>query len=437
MLAWKDDKKRLPLIVYGARQTGKTYLIKNFAADHFDAVHIFNFESDPHLADFFSGNLEPKDILHRLGVYQNRPIQPDQDLIFFDEIQACPEALTSLKYFNEHLPQLAVIAAGSLLGLSLSPGSFPVGKVDFLHMHPMTFGEFLAASGETQLSQYRKSISRDDHIPEGLHQRLWEQFRQYLIVGGLPEAVLAWRAHDTALHERYERVRNIQQSLQKSYLADMAKHAGKQNSMHLERLWLNVVEQLGRHLDGHAKKFVFKNVLPGKKGYDQLAGTIDWLEKAGLVMKVLIAGLAQTPIAGFTKQNTFKLYLFDCGLLGAMAGIAPRIIQEYSFGMYKGFFVENFVAGELAALQDSRLFSWQENQSELEFLLERDGKILPVEVKSSTTLRATSLRIFQEKYHPEHAVILSGRNLSFDKKYNTHCIPLYLTDRLQEMLGNV
>ena len=426
---WKDKKDRRPLIMKGVRQVGKTYSLKEFGKNEFQNYHYVNFEEDEKARIVFDQDLNPRRILEELSFYLDSSIDIDHDLVIFDEIQACPRALTSLKYFSEKLPQLALCSAGSLLGLYFGSSSFPVGKVDFLEMFPMSFEEFLLGIGETRSHDYLTNCSVRTKIPEIVHSHLWELLKTYFITGGLPEVVRIYHENKDNLYNALQLVREKQQTLILGYEADMAKHSGKQNSMHINRLWRNIPSQLAREQDGSAPKYKFKDVIPGIRGYSRLAGIIDWLLTAGLIIKSHIISKALLPLSAFKEENAFKLYYFDIGILGAVSRLQPKTILDYDYGTYKGYFAENFAAQEFLCSGIGELFCWRETTAEVEFIREIDGKIIPIEIKSGWVTQAKSLNVFAGKYSPVYRVIMSARNLNINEERNVHSYPLYLAAR--------
>lgn len=427
LIRWKEKSDRKPLIVRGARQVGKTFILNEFGKTQFTRYHYINFENNRKFDTFFEDTLAPKKILNNLEVALERSIDPSTDLVIFDEIQECPRAITSLKYFQEEMPELALIAAGSLLGVRLNGVSFPVGKVEFLDMHPMTFREFLLALGDLKALEFLDKLNLDTKIPEMLHDNLWERLKLYFLVGGLPEVVKTFLMKKDKPYEAFLDVREKQRTLCLSYLADMAKHSGKVNALHLERLWRSIPSQLAKSEDGSAKRFAFKDVLPGVNRYSQLISAIDWLEAAGLILKAKIVNNANVPLSAFTKENFFKLFVFDIGILGALSELSPKSILEQTYATFKGYFAENYVAQELIANNITSLYSWQEKTAEVEFLQDMEGQIIPIEVKSGMQTKAKSLTVFCEKYDPPFVVIFSGKNLSVNEKRTKYTIPLYLT----------
>ncbi|MBI5274613.1 MAG: ATP-binding protein [Chlamydiales bacterium] len=425
LLKWKKEPNRKPLLLKGVRQVGKTHLLKEFGRLHFSQFHYFNFEKEPGLAKIFEPDLIPERILRDLSFHLNRSINVGEDLVIFDEIQELPKALTSLKYFQEDSPELHLCGAGSLLGLHLNQGSFPVGKVTFETLRPLSFEEFLMANHDKALPLIQ-TITSKSKLSEIVHEHLWDQLKRYFIVGGLPEAVATYCANQDNLFEAFSRVRKKQEDLLNTYYADIAKHSGKVNAMHIDRVFRSVPAQLQQVQDGSSARFKFKGVVPGITHYDRLAGAIDWLEATGLIIKVHIVNTGHLPFKGYAKENFFKLLAFDVGILGSMSDLSPKLILDYDYGSYKGYFAENFIAQELLASGRDHLFSWQENQAEIEFLVEIDGKAIPIEVKSGSSTKAKSLKVFSEKYTPPYQVIFSGKPLNNTHGMGIHYYPLYL-----------
>lgn len=428
LIAWKADPQRKPLLLKGVRQVGKTTLLLEFGKKYFSGVHYLNFEKEPQIASIFEPDLVPTRILSDLAFFLEKPIRPGEDLVIFDEIQEAPRALTSLKYFREECPNLHLCAAGSLLGLSLGSSSFPVGKVDFETLRPMSFEEFLTAQNDKSLP-YFKNITSNSAIPSAVHEHLLQELKHYFVVGGLPEAVSTYCQHKGDITEAFSLVRKKQSDLLLSYYADIAKHAGKVNAMHINRVFQSVPAQMSHAQDGSIRRFKFKGVVPGISHYDRLAGAIDWLEATGMILKIPIVESALVPFQAYAKENCFKLLVFDVGMLGLMTSLSPKAILDGDYGSYKGYFVENFVAQELLLRTTPLLYSWQEGNAEIEFLLEIGGKAVPVEVKSGTLTKAKSLQSFREKYRPPLQIILSSKRLNIGNKNAVQYCPLYFTDR--------
>ena len=440
---WRTKPDRKPLLLKGVRQSGKTYILREFAKN-FPQYHYINFEKNPDVHAIFEQNLDPNRIINELSFYCNKTIHIEKDLIIFDEIQACPLALTSLKYFCEDLPQMTVCAAGSLLGLQLSSKSFPVGKVDIMDMYPMSFMEFLIALRDEKSENFLKAFRAHDTIPEIIHTHLWQQLKIYFIIGGMPEAVKIYR--DSGAHisfELFQTIREKQHQIIDGYYADIAKHAGKVNAMHIARVFRAVPAQLARVQDQSAKKFQFKDVVPGINRYQRLADAIDWLEATGLIIKVPMVNSAELPLSAYSQENSFKLYLCDTGFLGAMCDLPPKVILDYQYGTYKGYYAENFVAQAFLAGGEKQLYSWQDNRAEVEFLHVFHDHVLPIEVKSGSITRSQSLHKLVEKYQLPIRVILSGRHIlkpfscdSQDTKRIIYHLPLYFAENLMTLLAS-
>lgn len=420
---WKEKRSRRPLVVDGARQVGKSYLITEFGQQEFRKLHSINFERDQAARRLFEADYNPRRIVQELSFHLDCKIDLKKDLLFFDEIQAAPHALTSLKYFCEELPELALISAGSLLWLHLGGPSFPVGKVDLMTLYPMTFEEFLVA------------VDGKESVDLSTHDHLWSRLKHYFVVGGMPDAVRTFQEGGSDLYSAMELVRERQSDLTLAYFADMAKHAGKQNAMHIERVLQSVVAQLGQSEEGSIAKFRFQGVVPGVSHYSRLAGAIDWLLAIGLIHKIQIVNCGRPPLMGYAKENRFKLALFDIGMLGAMARLHPRSILEEDYGSYKGYFAENFVAQELIASGERKLYSWQEKEAEVEFLLDIEGKIIPLEVKSGRVVKAKSLSVFCSKYSSPYRLILSGRPMERSGEGQIYRLPLYFAGEIGRLVN--
>lgn len=426
LLDWKNSSDRKPLLLKGARQVGKTYLLEEFGRNEFQNTFYLNFEKDKSLSKIFSLNLDPKRIINELSIFYKKKINIEHDLIIFDEIQACPEALTSLKYFSEELPSAYVACAGSLLGVYLSPVSYPVGKVDRLYLHPMSFGEFLLAIGNEEMCAIMEDLTLQSTISEYVHESLWNILKCYFIVGGLPEVVSLYRMHQSEPFVAFEKVRQKQRDLIEDYYADIAKHSGKINAMHIGRIWQSVPEQLALTQDGSAKKFKFRDAVKGIDRFNKLADAIDWLENAGLLLKIYIVSESRMPLKAYKKENSFKLMLFDVGILGAMSDLDPSTILSYDYGSYKGFFAENYVAQAFTYKEPQDLYCWEGKTAKVEFIRQAQGKLIPIEVKSGWITQSKSLKVYRERYNPEYEIILSAKNITIDNSRKIYHYPLYL-----------
>lgn len=425
---WSKGRNRKPLIVNGVRQVGKTSLLKKFGSENFEQCHTINFELSPTLRLIFEATLNPQSIVESLSFHFGQKINLENDLLFFDEIQACPKALNSLKYFNENLPQLAVCAAGSLLGVTLSPEPFPVGKVDELTLFPLSFAEFLSAIGEKLLLEALEKEDAAESFPIGIHEKLWNFWKHYLVVGGLPEVVQQYEREKNNLVSAFQAVREKQLLLINEYLRDMAKHSGNANARHLERVFRSIPAQLAKTVDDSVSRFRFTGVVPGVSQYSRLVSAFDWLQRAGLMLKVPIIDSVVTPLTQHVKESFFKAYLFDVGLMGALGEISPKELIDFQFGTYKGYVAENYVAQALKTSGIKNLYAWNEKTAEIEFLVSAVNGILPVEVKAGSVKQAKSLGIFIKRYKPERAYIFGATTPRDDKPNDSttvHRRPIY------------
>ncbi len=416
-------------MIKGARQVGKTWLLKEFGKSHFRNCHYFDFEKEKSKwRPVFENEIDPVNILKNLSLIMNRQIDPKTDLIVFDEIQNIPRAITSLKYFHDEMPETAVISAGSLPGIILSDESFPVGKIEFFNLRPLSFEEFLVNYGnDLLLESYEEAWHKKD-ISAALHSKLTEVLREFLFTGGMPETS-GYFLNNKNETNVFETVRKKQKDLLNTYQADFAKHAGKVNSVHISLVYQNIPVQLAANIDDSVKRYKFKEAIKGKKGYSELSGPIEWLVNAELIIKVAICNKAELPLKAFTRDNIFKLYYNDIGLLGASLDLPPSAILLHDYGIKKGYFMENYVAQELCQTTDRSLYGWNERNSEIEFLLTDNRGIIPVEVKSGARTKAKSLQQYLIKYSPEKAYILSGAKFIDTDKTKSR-IPLYFAGKL-------
>lgn len=422
---WKQDRSRKPLILKGARQVGKTYVLTTFGALEYDNVAYFNFESSPQLHELFAGSLKPKEILKVLSIELSAEIVPEKTLIIFDEVQECPSALNSLKYFNETANEYHICAAGSLLGVTLaSDKGFPVGKVDFLNLYPLSFGEFLTAKKETKLVQYLAEIQSIEPLPSILHEKLLRFFKEYLYTGGMPAAVLEY-----ITSEDFNRIRVVQTNILEAYRLDFAKHAPKNAVMKINQVWDVIPSQLAKE----NKKFIYSVIRQGARA-QEFEVAIQWLAEAGLIHKVYNVSVPKLPLSAYVHHDIFKIYLADVGLLGAMAGLSAKTIiyGDEIFQEFRGALIENYVAQELVE-QGYSMFYWTSaGQAELDFILQQQDKIYPLEVKSGNALKKKSLLTYSQKYQPNLVIRTSPLNLKLDGKM-LNC-PLYLIGSLNALL---
>ncbi|MBM4253247.1 MAG: ATP-binding protein [Deltaproteobacteria bacterium] len=412
-----------PLLIMGARQVGKTYTVQNTLMPHCRKLHIFNFEKNRSLASLFQETLNPNELIKKLALFANHEIDLQNDVIFFDEIQACGEAITSLKYFNEDLPQAKVVATGSYIGLMQS---FPVGKVETLEMFPMTFAEFLfAIVGDSPIvTAFRR---RD--ISPALFGQIWPLLLEYFYVGGLPEVVALWaKKRQYSPVEGAQAVRVLQEQLIDSYHLDFGKYSGR-NAPQIVGVFQNLPNQLAQFIDGSVQKFKFKNVLPKKKSYAELEGPIVWLEQMRMMHRSFIVKDPTVPL--ITHESHFKGYVFDMGILSAQLGISlnQHLNAKYD---YKGYIAENFVANELKALPARKLYTWRSaGDAEIEFLFPSGGEFAtPIEVKSGKRTRSKSLDNFRLRYKPTRSIKLVGTAGGIQGDLLT--LPLYYAGFLPE-----
>ena len=422
LLRWKQSEGRKPLLLHGARQTGKTWILQHFGREKYDECHYFNFEEDPQLIGLFDGRLKSEELIRRLELYTGAQIRTERHLIIFDEIQACDRALNSLKYFDENSENYHVVAAGSLLGIHLADStSFPVGKVQFANLYPMSFLEFLEAVGD---KRYVSTIQTHDiafKLEEPFHQHLINRLREYYYIGGMPEAVSHYVANADVM-----RVRDIQQAILRGYELDFAKHSGRLDPAKLLLIW----NSLPHHLSRENKKFVFSALRPGARArnYEE---SLRWLEAAGLVLKCSCVRDPATPLQTHMVPNIFKSYCMDTGLLGAMCGISSSMLVQGSelFSSYSGAFVENYVAQQMMSLSNQALAYWHKEggNAEVDFLLEQGG-VIPVEVKAGINPHSQSLRSYRNRYTPKNSYRLSLLNFCVEKGLIN--LPLYAVSRL-------
>ena len=427
LVNWKQSDRRKPLLLRGARQTGKTFILKEFGKNEYRSLSYFNFEEDPRLKDLFTGSLKPDRIIENLSLYQKRPIGPATDLVVFDEIQTSNEALNSLKYFNEEASDYHVAAAGSLLGVKLStPMSFPVGNVSFIDLQPMSFLEFLDAVGESRYRQLIEGIQKPEPLPLPFHEELVDLLRQYFFTGGMPEAVRHYaETRDVAA------VRTIQKEIIDSYMLDFAKHAPVHDIAKLSLIWDSIPVQLARE----NRKFLFSALKKSARARDYETAIL-WLEDAGLILRCFLVSKAGQPLKGYADRSNFKVYALDVGLLGAMANISPDILAHGHelFDEYKGAFTENYAAQQLKSFLRQELYYWKSEggSAEVDFLCPCHDDILPLEVKSGVNPRSKSLRSYDGQFQPVHLIRTTLLNLHRDGKITN--IPLYALSCLERVV---
>jgi len=420
LLAWKAKNKRKPLLIDGARQTGKTYLLQNLLGEKFDNVLRIDFLESPEMADAFSGSLTPKDIISNIELLTNEVFNPATDLLILDEIGECQRAVTSLKYFAEKAPEMYVAASGSNIGLL---NSFPVGKVEQYNLRPLTFYEFLLASGEAGL--IKAFETQANSAPA--HAKLFDKLTDYYFTGGMPEAVSTWfELKNNSILERVEAVGSIHLNLLTGYLRDFGKYSGKVDAGLIESVFRHVPSQLASVLDESVKRFKFKGVHERKSRYGDFESAITWLDKCRLILKNYPTdGTPRSPLAAYQKENMVKLFLFDVGVLNHMLGVSYKEIKQQGFE-YKGYIAENFVQQEFAAQGVDPTFSWGDARAEIEFIAtDEEGEIIPIEVKSGKRTRAKSLQSYITKCQPRRTIKLTGTQGSSPLEKKNIVLPLY------------
>lgn len=416
LVQWKMRKDRKPLILRGARQTGKTWLLKEFGKTAFAETVYINFENERRLQDLFSENYDTRRIITTIELNYGKKIDPENTLIIFDEIQAAKGGLTSLKYFCEDAPQYAIVAAGSLLGIALHEGlSFPVGKVSFLDLAPLSFFEFLHAAKKDMLCEAICNGQWDVLAP--FHEELLALLRNYLFVGGMPEVVKKWIETDD-----FFEAREIQREILRSYAADFSKHAPREQIPRLNMVWDSLPAQLSKE----NKKFVYGIIREGARAKDfEIA--IEWLCNCGLVLKSHRVKEPRMPLKSYQDMHVFKLFMLDVGLLGASVGLDTKTLIDGNsiFTEFKGAMAEQFVMQELCTVAPDYLGYWtnERSTSEVDFVLQKDGLIIPIEVKSGENLRSRSFTLFCENFKPDRAVKTSA--LPFCDNGKILNIPLY------------
>lgn len=425
LLQWKQRQQRKPLIIQGARQIGKTWIMKKFGETYFDYVAYFNFDASEELCREFENTKNPGRLIDILRLYTDTPIEAERTLIIFDEIQQSNKALNSLKYFCEEAPEYHILAAGSLLGVSLSQGdSFPVGKVEFLRMYPVTFREFLHAEN-IKMYEYLENLSEITPLPEIVKGKVSEAWRRYQVCGGMPAAV-------TAMLEKrgVQQVEEIQKEILTAYSLDFAKHAPTKDIPRIAAIWNSIPSQLAKE----NKKFLYKLVKTGARAREYEDGLL-WLEHAGMIYRIFSSSKPGLPLSAYDDLSAFKIYLCDGGLLRVMAQLPADILwsDNVLYTEFKGAMAENMVLQSLVAHFDVLPRYWvSEGKAEVDFLLQNTVTLLPVEVKSGTSLTGKSLSIYVKQYKPEMALRYSMNNLKMDD--NLLNIPIYLADWTEKLL---
>ena len=414
---WKESKNRKPLLLQGARQVGKTYLINEFGKNEYSNYIYLNFEQNLDLISLFKDNLSPDVILNNISLYIGKKINFKDTLIFFDEIQFVPRAITSLKYFHEQAPEYHIIAAGSLLGVSVGKqSSFPVGQINFMTLYSMSFSEYLLAFDEELMLKELLNSSKIDALSDVLHKKMIMHLKMYLYLGGMPEVLQAYLEKKDIILSR-----KIQLEILQAYQRDFSKYTNTSQVLKTLELWQSIPRQLAKE----NKKFKYSSVRKNARAmaFEQ---TIEWLRNAGLIHVVNNVNTAKIPISAYADYSKFKIYLHDTGLLAAMLNLSSDVIVKPNkfFLEYNGAFIENFVTNELISLGHKELFYWtSKSDAEIDFVIQVKDEIYPIEVKSGTSRNLKSLRSYEEKYKPKLIYRISPRN--FMESGNFINIPLY------------
>lgn len=430
---WKDKKNRKPLLMTGVRQCGKTYIIKEFGKKEFEDTAYFNFDGNTGLKSIFDYDFDVERIIDELSnVVHGKKIIPGKTLVVFDEIQDCSRAIQSLKYFCENMPELHVIAAGSLLGVALrNEGvSFPVGKVDRIEMYPMSFEEFVIADGGQKYIDGINKIAFEREIPDLYTVPLEKYLKNYYIVGGMPEAVQTWvDTHD------YKEVDEVQNRIIKDYADDFGKHTTPDTATKVRLIWDAIPSQIARDNN----KFIFSHVKQGARAKD-LEDALEWIVNAGIAYKLNMVSNPELPLSGMADNTYFKVYMSDVGLLRKKSNINYRTILEgdVSYIHFKGALTENYIMTQLKCMEVESYFWRTKADAEMDFISDYEGLLLPIEVKSADNTKAKSLHLFCNRYNPKMAIKTSLKNVGDNMDGDTHVwsIPLYVFFRLKEYVDH-
>lgn len=428
LIAWKDHRNRKPLILQGARQVGKTWLLKRLGKDHFKDTAYFNFDQQPDLKQFFRTTKDPGRILENLSLVHGRAIIPGITLVIFDEIQECNEALNSLKYFHENTPGLAIACAGSLLGVAMSRGApFPVGQVEFMHIYPVSFSEFLAAA-DAALAQYLNGIVKPDPIPDIFFNQLTDKLKMYYISGGMPEAIVSLLENrDIALTQK------VLQDILNAYTLDFSKHVENRDIQKINYIWSSLPSQLSRE----NKKFLHQSVRPGARAREY-EDALQWLSQAGLVHRVFCSTKPGLPLSAYDDLSAFKIYLLDTGLLRRLSQLDPAAVAQGNrlLTEFKGALTENFILQSLIQQFEGTPRYWRSgNTAEVDFLVQHQNNIIPIEVKSDENVKSKSLAIYRKTHNPGLSIRFSLKNLNFNSGLIN--IPLFMADHTKMLLNQI
>lgn len=422
LIKWKSSEERKPMVLKGARQSGKTWLMKEFGKNFYKSTAYFNFDEEEELKSIFESNKNPQRIIELLSLIEGKKILPEETLIIFDEIQECPSALNTLKYFKEKANDYHIIAAGSLLGTLLAqPKSYPVGMINLLNIYPLTFDEFLNAT-DPSLYKYYCSIKKEQVVEALFHNRLLDAYHHYLIIGGMPECVQSWITYKDPA-----KILQIQRELIDIYENDFSKHNGKVNSGRILMVFRSIVTQLAKANE----KFMYGAVREGGRARD-FEEAIEWLVSAGMLNRVYNVSKMEHPLSAFDKLDQFKLFLFDTGILKAMAGIDNSAILLKNDYQFKGPLTENFLLQQLRGRFEVEPRYFSDKNSEIDFILQYGTEIIPVEAKGGEDKSAPSFKKYITEKEPMYALRFSKRNYRKDGRITN--LPLYLAPRTRELL---
>ena len=425
LVSWNRSKQKKPLLIIGARQVGKTYIMKEFGKTYFKETIYLDFEQDKNLSSLFEMNLIPDEIIKRIEVHFERTINEKEVLFIFDEIQVSPLALTSLKYFQESDNQYNIIAAGSTLGIYLNSGisSFPVGKVRKIQMYPMDFEEFLLAKNKLNaIKSIKDSIISNNQLPKVTHDQLIEIYKQYLYVGGFPDAVYDFISKNNLMEFDVE----ILNDINIGYSVDMLHYAGNNDSMKIKQIFNSIPSQLSKE----NKKFQYSKV-QAKKTARYFGSSVEWLVSSNMILKSTLVEYSKSPVLTNIITNSFKLFYLDTGLMSRLVKLTPKkIMDSTSNYTYKGALTETYVATQLISMGID-LHYWKNNTSELDFIIEKDDDIYPIEVKSGKNTKSRSLGVYVSKYNQKFSIRISTKNFGFEN--NIKSIPLYAVFAIEKL----
>lgn len=428
LLQWKASPRRKPLVLRGARQVGKTYLLKLFGKNEYQNIAYVNFEFSPQIKSFFENELKPQWIIEQISIFLDLRINATTTLIFFDEIQECSKALNSLKYFNELANEFHVVTAGSLLGVKLAHGtSFPVGKVNFLDLYPLSFFEFLTAVSKNNLRHLLESNIRIEPLASAFHEELIVWLKRYIYLGGMPEVIA-----DYLRTQDYGNARIIQNEILTAYSQDFSKHAEVNQVLKISDIWSSLPGQLAK--ENRKFQFASLNKSARAREYDT---ALQWLIDAKLICPVYNLSSIKLPLKAYTERNVFSLFALDVGLLGAQSNLTAKILidGEALFTEFKGALTENLVAQQLMIITGGGLFFWKsQHEAQVDFIIEQENKVYPLEVKAGIATKSKSIKVYDKKFNPSLLLRTSLLNLKQDGKLLN--IPLYMINMLPALISS-